>query len=45
MCGTTDAKSKFNKSNNGHVVQKDYFVVCIVSRFPDVILCPNLMKI
>ena len=41
----TDAKSTVNKLNNGHVVQKDYFLVCIAFRFPHVRQCPNLITI
>ena len=41
----TDAKLEVKKLNNGHIVQKDYFVVSIASRFPNVRMCPNLMKI
>ena len=29
----TDTKSKFKKLNNGHIFQKDYFVVSIFSQF------------
>ena len=29
----TDAKSKVNKLNNRYIVEKDYYVVCIASRF------------
>ena len=31
---TSDAKSNVNKLNNGHVVQKDYFVICIARLWP-----------
>ena len=40
-----DTKSKFKKLNNGHIVQKDYFAVSIFSRFANVRLRPNSMKI
>ena len=33
------------KPNNGHIVHKDYFVVCIASRFPHVRLCSSLITI
>ena len=41
----TDAKLEVKKLNNGHIVQKDYFVVSIASRFPNARMCPNLMKV
>ena len=45
QCNKADTKSKVKKLNNGHIVQKDYFVLSITSRYPNVRLCPNSMKI
>ena len=48
MCYEIDSKSK-NSINSilqySHVVQKDSFVVFTTSRFPYVILCPNVMTV
>ena len=41
---TTNAKSRVKKLSNGHISQKDDFVVSIASGFPHVRLCPNLLQ-